>query len=53
MFISTIEKIDEAGKKTAQDFKENMKMEINDFLPQWSRPTISEQPRWQIEELLG
>lgn len=43
VFTAIIEKTYEVGKKVAQDFKENMKIVFDDFLPLWNYRAIPEQ----------
>jgi len=38
--VRTIEKTYKTGRKVAQDFKENMKIAFDDFLPQWNYTVI-------------
>ncbi len=44
VFSSIIDKVYETGKKVAQDFKENMKIIFDEYLPEWNyvvRPELT------------
>ena len=36
VFTSVLDKVFETGRKTADDFKENMKIKFDEFLPKWN-----------------
>ncbi len=40
VFTSIIEKTFETGRKVASDFKKNMRIQFDEFLPQWNYVAI-------------
>jgi len=45
VFSSILEKTFETGRKVAADFKENMRIQFDDFLPQWNYRAIPKNPK--------
>lgn len=36
VFVNTLNQTFKTGRKVADDFKENMRIQFDDFLPQWN-----------------
>lgn len=49
VFTTVLDKTDQTGRKVAEDFKSNMKIVFDKFLPQWN---YTAKPKLQVTEFL-
>jgi hypothetical protein len=48
-FSSILDKAFKTGRKVADGFKENMRIQFDDFLPQWNYRAMPENPKvWEV-----